>query len=127
MTRDPNSYMQASAEALAETLASKNQDYAPTGEFSNFEKAAEIAKTSVQQVLLAQIAIKLTRIERLQVAQTERYGGPLNESLKDSFLDLAGYATIAHAYLKYSGEDSESDSPDETHAPRPYWLVPDGD
>lgn len=95
MTRDPNSYIAASAEHLAETLTKKNADYAPTGEFSNFERAAEAASITPLQLITAQIAIKLTRIESI-------FGKNLiveNESLKDSFLDLAGYSVIAHAWL----------------------------
>ena len=94
--RDPNSWIQASAETLAETLSSKNHDYAPEGEFSNFEKAAEIAGTNAMIVMAAQAAIKMTRIQSLMDPRAGTYE---NESLKDSFLDLAGYALIAHAYL----------------------------
>lgn len=94
MTRDPNSYIAASAEHLAETLTKKNSDYAPTGEFSNFEKAADAAGISVTQLITAQIAIKMTRIEKL-IGQADA----LNEPLVDSFLDLAGYAVIGHAWL----------------------------
>jgi len=101
MSKDPNSYIQASAEMLAETLLSKNSDYAPTGEFSNFEKAAEIADIKVIQVMASQAAIKMTRIQSLMERNGDEYN---HESLKDSFLDLAGYATIAHAYLEYVGD-----------------------
>lgn len=98
MTRDPNSYIQASADLLAETLLLKNSDYAPTGEFSNFERAAEIAGVTVLQTITSQVAIKMTRIETLLKSQAS---APRNESLIDSFLDLAGYAAIGHAWLSY--------------------------
>lgn len=101
MTRDPSSYIAASAEHLAETLTKKNSDYAPTGEFSNFEKAADIAGISVMQLITAQIAIKMTRIEKLL-----NTGSVSNEPLLDSFLDLAGYAIIGNAWLQYT-EDPE--------------------
>ncbi len=101
-SKDPNSYIQASAEMLAETLLSKNSDYAPTGEFSNFEKAAEFAGTSPLEIMVGQIGIKMTRIQTL-LERGDRVGN--NESLKDSFLDLAGYATIAHAYLERQDPD----------------------
>lgn len=87
--------IQGSAELLAQTLVSKNADYAPGDEFSNFEAAAEFAKTDVVTTLLTQIAIKYTRIDNL----TNKEELPENESLADSLLDLAGYAVIAHAYL----------------------------
>lgn len=105
MTRDPNSYIAASAEHLAETLTKKNSDYAPTGEFSNFERAAEAASITPLQLITAQIAIKLTRIESI-------FGKDLiveNESLRDSFLDLAGYAAIGHAWLSYVEEDADTE------------------
>jgi hypothetical protein len=107
VTKDPNSYIQASAETLAETLLSKNSDYAPTGEFSNFEKAAEVAGIGVFQVIAAQAAIKMTRIESLMGTR----GNPkvVGESLKDSFLDLAGYAIIAHAYLEFRDVPQKSE------------------
>lgn len=104
MSSDPNSYIQDSAKRLAETLASKNSDYAPTGEFSNFEKAAEIADIKAIQVMASQLAIKVTRIQSLMERNGDEYN---HESLKDSFLDAAGYATIAHAYLEHSGEADE--------------------
>lgn len=94
MTRDPNSQIQSSASALAEILLKKNADYAPSGEFSNFEKAAVVADISVEQLITAQIAIKLTRIEKLLGRASLS-----NEPLEDSFLDLAGYAIIGHAWM----------------------------
>lgn len=97
MTRDPNSFIAASAEHLAETLTKKNSDYAPTGEFSNFEKSAEFAGITPLQLMLAQISIKMTRIETLFEDNGKQAN---NEPLIDSLLDLAGYSVIAHAYLE---------------------------
>lgn len=111
--RDPNSYIQASAQTLAETLASKNSDYAPTGEFSNFEGAAELAAVSTFEAIIVQVGIKMTRINGL----VGSYQTPNNESLQDSLLDLAGYATIAHAYLEYMGKGDESIE----RCPHPEW------
>lgn len=108
MTRDPNSFIAASAEHLAETLTKKNSDYAPTGEFSNFEKAAEFSGSRTLGVMLGQIAIKYTRIETL--SRDVYNPSPQYESLQDSLLDLAGYAVIAHAYLAASEID---DAPTE--------------
>lgn len=88
------SEIQRSVELLAETLNGKNKDYAGnSGEFYNFEKAAEFADITVIDVINAQIAIKLTRIQNLKTGQATY------ESVKDSYLDLAGYAVIAHAML----------------------------
>jgi hypothetical protein len=91
---DPNSYIQSSAKLLAETLSGKNGDYAPSGEFSNFEEAAEFADIKPHEVMLAQIGIKYSRIKRLLQTDTSA----VYESIQDSLLDLAGYAVIAHAY-----------------------------
>lgn len=93
------SEIQKSVELLAETLRGKNQDYAGSnGEFYNFEQAADFADITMIDVLNAQIAIKLTRIKNLKVGQASY------ESVKDSYLDLAGYAIIAHA-LFGEGDD----------------------
>lgn len=126
-SKDPNSYIQASAETLADTLLSKNSDYAPSGEFSNFERAAEAADVSALKVMAVQAAIKMTRIQSILSTKSE---GPLNESLKDSFLDLAGYAIIAHAYLSASEHQRTVRAPIGkrdvgTVIPDPYWLVRD--
>jgi hypothetical protein len=110
VTSDPDSWIQASAKTLAETLSSKNSDYAPTGEFSNFERAAEVAGIGPMQVITAQAAIKMTRIESLT-----NHGDYNHESLSDSFLDLAGYALIAHAWLA-----ANSDVVDEPDQPKDY-------
>lgn len=94
---DPDSYIQSSARLLAETLLSKNEDYRVQGEFSNFERAADFSCITVMDVLLTQIAIKFTRIQGMNDLIT-----PNNESVKDSLLDLAGYAIIAHAWMEAS-------------------------
>jgi hypothetical protein len=106
LTRDPNGYIQASADALAETLLSKNSDYAPTGEFSNFERAAEFSGVTPLTVMLSQIAIKYTRIQGLY---DDSGKAASNEPLVDSLLDLAGYAIIAHAYLTHEQEPGSTD------------------
>jgi hypothetical protein len=99
---DPNSYIQSSAKLLAETLSGKNGDYAPSGEFSNFEEAAKFAGVEVHEVMLAQIAIKYSRIQRLY----DKDASATYESIQDSLLDLAGYAVIAHAYADAHQFDS---------------------
>jgi hypothetical protein len=96
------SYIQESAEKVAKILGARNLEYAPTTEFSNFEAAATVAGIGPLQVMTAQAAIKLTRIQALM---WESEAHP--EALKDSFLDLAGYATIAHAWLTEQAEQSK--------------------
>lgn len=98
------SSIQLSAQILKDVLSRKNRDYAGNvGEFYNFQRTAEFAKIAPFDVMLAQIGIKFTRIENLNV-DPEIVN---NESLKDSLLDLAGYAIIAHAYL--SAREAEQD------------------
>ena len=100
------SYIQRSVEHLAEVLQSKNEDYtANMGEFYNFEKAAHFVGGGMDplSVMLTQIGIKVTRIEALR---TESYS-PNFEPFKDSLLDLAGYALIAHAFLSRETEKDE--------------------
>lgn len=121
MSKDPNSWIQASAETLAETLLSKNHDYAPEGEFSNFEKAAKIAGIGTMQAILSQAAIKMTRIESL--AKVKDFN---HESMKDSFLDLAGYAVIAHALLSAYEMPPGEVFPGYADID-PHWLVSDED
>lgn len=102
---DVGSYIQAAAEELRLTLVSKNGDYAPEGEFSNFEISARFAGISEFQLMLAQIAIKMTRINNLHI--NESYGN--NESLRDSLVDLAGYGVIAAAWLDSLAADAAKD------------------
>lgn len=88
------SEIQKSVQLLADTLASKNQDYTGgRGEFFNFEKAAQIASVNPLDVMMSQIGIKVTRLQGLRGEDAQ------NEPFIDSLLDLAGYALIAHAYL----------------------------
>lgn len=92
---DRTKFIPGVAEELRLTLVSKNGDYAPAGEFSNFEISAEFAGIQPFELILAQIGIKMTRISNLH----HNDYGPNNESLRDSLLDLAGYGIIAAAWL----------------------------
>lgn len=93
------SKIQASIEELAETLQSKNQDYKIDTEFSNFEFAAGYAGVSVEEVLLIQVAIKVSRLASL--IKKRKYGEtPNNEPILDTWKDLAGYSVIGHANEK---------------------------
>lgn len=93
MTADPSSYIEAAIKELSKTLTSKNEDYRiGDGEFSNFEFAAHVTGSTAKAVILNQLAIKLGRIKG---AGEEGFN---NESLMDSFKDLAGYAIILYAY-----------------------------
>lgn len=99
---NPDSWIQASVGTLAQTLSSKNSDYAPEGEFSNFEQAADFAGVTTFDVMMSQLGIKVTRIKALL-----EHGQAENESLSDSLLDLAGYAIIAHAHMSANNHTIE--------------------
>lgn len=102
---DRTSYIQNAAAELSRTLASKNQDYAMGGEFSNFEESGQFAGVQPFHLILAQIGIKCTRIATLHNAGYE----PNNESLRDSLVDLAGYSVIAAAWLDAVQADQAED------------------
>ncbi len=61
--------------------------------YSNFEKSAATAGSSVDTVFRVMIGIKLARIEELQKGKL-----PNHESLDDSLLDLACYAALWASY-----------------------------
>lgn len=81
-------------EDLGVTLGQKNSDYKIDGEFSNFEFAGQAAGIPPRRVMMAQVGIKLGRIQGI-LSSTRTIN---NESLLDSFKDLAGYAVILYAY-----------------------------
>lgn len=79
-------------------LAKKKSDYSTGDDFWNFEFAADTmgGDASPSDVMRALIGIKLGRIQNLLAEGSD----PENESLLDSFRDLAGYAIILYAYWK---------------------------
>lgn len=80
---------------LGSVLQRKNSDYKVTSsEFSNFHFAADMAGLSAQDVMLAQIGIKLGRLRGLlDTGKDVNY-----EAIEDTVMDLAGYAVILYAY-----------------------------
>jgi len=78
---------------LGETLQRKNSDYKIDGEFSNFEFAAQVAETSTLDAILTQVGIKLGRLQGLR-----QQAWVSNESIQDTYKDLAGYAIILYAF-----------------------------
>lgn len=99
------SWAGAAMTELGKVLASKRGDYSSAGEFENFTSTADAVGTiEPEDVFLTQIAIKLGRIRSLRTQATE----PSNESLKDSYRDLAGYAVLAFAHVlseEYEGNE----------------------
>jgi hypothetical protein len=83
---------------MGETHDKKNHDYAEDGNpYSNFEFAAQFAGVSVQQVFDVMIGIKQARLLVLTQSGKE----PNNESIEDTRLDQAVYATLKASYEDY--------------------------
>ena len=74
----------------------KNHDYAKnTNPFSNFEYASQVAQVPVYKIFMTMIGIKMARLnELLDSGKT-----PNNESVQDTFIDLATYSAIMAAYF----------------------------
>lgn len=102
----PDSWIEAALEELTHTLAGKNEDYRIDGEFSNFEYAAKISGVDTIDIIMNQLAIKLGRLKGLAGKSFVN-----NESVLDTYKDLAGYAIIAYAYV--ASTTSESVTPQE--------------
>jgi hypothetical protein len=76
-------------------LERKNHDYAQDANpFSNFEHAAAVAGVPVETVFLVMIGVKIARLIEL----TSSGKTPNNESIRDTRIDLANYATLNAAY-----------------------------
>lgn len=116
------SEIQRVAAELAATLKGKNQDYAPTTEFSNFEEAARFAGLLPLDVIMVQIGIKYTRLQGLSTDGTPEY-----ESFRDTLVDLAGYAVIGAAYMDALKSAEKDGQPYTPSGNLPHWYVDAGD
>lgn len=81
-------------------LIAKGNDYS-NGEnvYSAFEQIAERSNISVENVFKVLINVKIVRIKNLET----RNNKPMNESLMDSYLDLANYIVLYQSYLLTHG------------------------
>lgn len=78
---------------MAEMHDKKSADYASSANYySNFESAAADAGITVDEVFATLIGIKLARLRELRGKE------PNNESVQDSRLDLAVYASLWASY-----------------------------
>ena len=75
---------------LARVLKEKNKKYG-----DSFSKTADEYGNAV---LLLRIQDKLNRLKKLLILK-ENFSG-LEESVEDTFLDLAGYAVLSSIYIK---------------------------
>jgi hypothetical protein len=87
------SFIEAAALEALRVMKGKNEDYAPTTEFSNFEKAAEFAGVTVDEAISVMIGIKQTRAEALADGRQVN-----NEALDDTLLDWQNYINILRAW-----------------------------
>lgn len=116
-----SSYIQTAAKQLVDTLARKNSDYAPTDEFSNFRMAAELAGLQAWDAMLIQIGIKYSRLMNLV---SEGVGSAEFEGVRDTLMDLAGYAVIAAGYQDSTHEPLRLD-PEPSDFKQFSWIGPE--
>lgn len=95
---------------MAEIHIRKAADYSKDdNQYSNFEYAAQVSgifTNDADRVFATMIGIKMARIAELRKGKT-----PKNESLADSFLDLAVYAVLWGSYFSKQGSRrSETES-----------------
>lgn len=82
-------------------VKSKNHDYSKNDSaFSNFSKATDIGLT-VEQGILVRCMDKVARIENIQEKGQQKVK---DESIKDTYRDLANYLMILRAYYEYQPE-----------------------
>jgi hypothetical protein len=93
----PNPKFHAILKKMADMHDKKSADYATDSNYySNFENAAVSAGTPVDAVFRTMIGIKLARLAELQ----GKGKTPKNESVMDSLIDLAVYATLYASYYE---------------------------
>ena len=91
MTREEQiEHFDALVAQMRNTLIAKGDDYANSDRLSNFKDTAAICGLQPRQIVLTMIAIKVARL----VVLLNKEGGPINEPIADSVLDLANYAIL---------------------------------
>lgn len=91
----PYNFTRTALDDMAIILNEKATDYSANSSdpYVNFKHTAKIVGINPEQVALVLAGVKLSRISQLMNSGAS----PINESLHDSFLDLANYATLAYA------------------------------
>ena len=82
---------------MAKIHASKVEDYSSVGHYDNFTRQAEVMswfKADIDKAFAGLITVKLARLAALLSSNKP----PNHESIEDSFLDLATYATLWGSY-----------------------------
>lgn len=88
--QEQTEHLESFTKRMSEVLLSKGDDYANADRLSNFKLAGSICGLSPAQNCLSLIATKVARLGVLLKSETE----PNNESIRDSILDLANYASL---------------------------------
>lgn len=91
-TEDP---FEAALIDLVDMHRRKNADYAHGSTWSNFDFTAGVLGITAQEAALHNVAQKIARLAALKA--NGRTANPNNESVKDTYLDLAVYAIITYA------------------------------
>ncbi len=90
-----NPKFHAALKKMAEIHDRKSEDYASDkNRYSNFEEAAATAGVAVDDVFAVLIGVKLARLRELLKSNKV----PNNESIQDTRVDLAVYATLWLSY-----------------------------
>lgn len=78
-------------------LDGKSNDYAKEDDVMSAFKTVEVFNIKPEHALLSRMTEKLSRISNIVNGKNIKV---LDESVKDSLLDLANYSFILYAYLK---------------------------
>lgn len=81
---------------MKEICLRKGDDYANDDRLSNFKKVGAMVNQDAQMAILVLMATKVARLSELLTGNKV----PNNESIEDSFLDLANYAALGYMLHK---------------------------
>lgn len=113
VTLDPQDPFDAALIPIVLTNRKKRADYAQDGSpFSNFVDSANalgLAGFGPAEAALFNVLQKAMRLKSLRA--NGRMDDPTNESVLDTFLDLAVYAVIVYAITRQSGSDARNVMP----------------
>lgn len=80
------------AEEAVQIMERKNHDYSKQGCFDNFKVAEAVGICTAAEGILVRMCDKLSRL-----STTGKLGAKVNESVKDTVLDLVNYAILYYA------------------------------
>lgn len=113
MKRPPNPLVRELLNKIQTIHDSKNEDYASSGYYENFERSAMLMEwfsSNQDKAFVSLIATKLARLATLLGKET----APNNESIDDSFLDLCTYCVLWTTYHRSRGTSVVTPNADKT-------------